>query len=121
MRDHDFPAETQYLTIFIKYYLLNCELSISFQFSVFGYDELCNRVKHLRAPTEQSTIDGKNKVAGNKKGAKSVSSKATARPQTGKKFGTTNKKDLSATFGDIPIEVFTELLRDRYCILLFSY
>lgn len=59
-------------------------------------------------------------MTGNKKGAKSVSSKATARPQTGKKFGTTNKKDLSATFGDIPIEVFTELLRDRYCILLFS-
>lgn len=49
-----------------------------------------------------------------------MSSKATTRPQTGKKFGTTNKNDLSATFGDISIDVFTELLRDRYCILLFS-
>lgn len=48
-----------------------------------------------------------------------MSSKAAARPQTGKKLGTANKKDLSATFGDIPIEVFTELLRDRYCILSF--
>lgn len=115
-----FPSWNSILNHIYKYYLLNCELSISFQFSAFGYDELSNRVKRLRAATEQSTIDGKNKVAGNKKGAKSVSSKATARPQTGKKFGTTNKKDLSATFGDIPIEVFIELLRDRYCILLFS-
>lgn len=59
-------------------------------------------------------------MAGNKKGAKSVSSKATtARPQTGKKFSTTIKKDLSATFGDIPIEVFTELLRDRYIVFYY--
>lgn len=95
------------------------QLSIGITFSAFGFDELYNRVKRLRTPTEQSTFDGKNKAAGNKKGAKSVSSKAAARPQTGQKYGTSHKKDLSATFGDIPIEVFTELLRDRYCTLYF--